>query len=53
MCAFMGNAVKVPQVIPINHSSILGQHCWSGDLEPSISVSANVLQRVQDDLIAC
>ena len=43
----------MPQIVPIKRSSIRGQRRWSGDRKPLISVLANVLPRVQDDLIAC
>ena len=42
----------MPQITPTKGSSILGQQCWSRDQKPLISVIANVLPRVRDDLIA-
>ena len=48
----MGKRGKVPQITPTKRSSIWGQQCRSGDRKPLISVLANVLPRVQDNLIA-
>ena len=52
MYVFMGKHGKVPQIIPIKCSSILGRRSRSGDRKPLISVLVNVLPRVQDGLIA-
>ena len=49
----MGKRGEVPQIIPTKHSSISRERHRSGDRKPLISVLANVLPRVRDNLIAC